>query len=1002
MTNKILDERYDYQRMILDNFKEKGFSIRKNDDIKTSVQRYALDKDLLMKFLFDTQPETMESLSKIYGIALEETILNSIDVEETKSKGSRLDVLKHGIEIANFKLTFLFTKPATSFNTEANELYEKNIFSVAEEVYVSEKERVDLVVFINGFAISAIELKSPVSGQNYKDAIKQFSDQRNPKTRSFLWKSGVLVCFAVDTDEVYMTTRLQKEKTFFMPFNKGRGEGIDTGKGNPLPPEGEFATDYMWKDIFTKETLMDIITKFMFIQITETKDYETDKVKRSETVIFPRYHQLDALRKILKDTKENGSAYNYLIQHSAGSGKTNTIAWLAHRLASLHNDENKVVFDNVIICTDRVVVDRQLQQAVKAIEHKSGMIEVMDKTCTSEDLANALKSNTKIIATTIQKFPYVVDQVKNLKSKTFAVIIDEAHSSTAGKNMAAVTKTLGNDDSSNIYDAEQMIEEEIMSHGKQPNISMFAFTATPKATTLALFGRKNEKGQLVPFHQYSMKQAIEEGYILDVLHNYVTYDTYFRLNKTIEDDPKMKTGNAKRQIARFIDLHEENIFQRIEIIIEHFREKVMSQLDGRAKAMVVTSSREAAIKYRQAFEKYVKEHHYENINALVAFSGKVSIDGNEYSESGINGFAENQLPSKFNTDEYNVLLVADKYQTGFDQPKLCAMYVLKSLKGVTAVQTLSRLNRICPPYDKKTFVLDFANTYEDITESFSKFYAGTILSSGLSPNAIYDIETKIDGYYIITNYDIDTFNKIFYGEKIGKEKKDYSADLLRLLKKAADEIKKFDDEKRKLCVMDIRHFIRFYDFLIQATSFKDEALHKKYTFFDSLYPMIKEDSTGPVFNLDGKLKATGFKQKKSSEHETSSISPNPVVKLPIADDIRLTPAKEEKLSDIIEEINSRFGTDFDSKVVMRTAYVIRDQMKKSDELKISAVNNTEEDFSLVYYDHIDDALTEGYSENKEFFSLLMKNEDLKRKVLGLFTEEIYNSLRKEESENVHS
>lgn len=1002
MANNILDERYKYQQKILDNFNEKGFTIRKNSDIKSSVQRYALDKDLLMKFLFDTQSETMESLSKIYGTALEETILNSIDVEETRSKGSRLDVLKHGIEIANFKLTFLYTKPATSFNTEANELYEKNIFSVAEEVYVSEKERVDLVVFINGFAISAIELKSPTSGQSYKHAIRQFSEERNPKTRMFLWRAGALVCFAVDTDEVYMTTKLQKEKTFFMPFNKGRGEGIDTGKGNPLPPPGEYATDYMWNDIFTKETLMDIITKFMFIQITETKDHETDKVKRSETVIFPRYHQLDALRKILKDTKEHGSAYNYLIQHSAGSGKTNTIAWLAHRLASLHNDDNKVVFDNVIICTDRVVVDRQLQQAVKAIEHKSGMIEVMDKTCTSFDLASALKSNTKIIATTIQKFPYVVDQVKNLKSKNFAVIIDEAHSSTAGKNMAAVTKTLGNDDSSNIYDAEQMIEEEIMSHGKQPNISMFAFTATPKATTLALFGRKNEKGQLVPFHQYSMKQAIEEGYILDVLHNYVTYDTYFRLNKTIEDDPKMKTGNAKRQIARFIDLHEENIFQRIEIIIEHFREKVMSQLDGRAKAMVVTSSREAAIKYRQAFEKYVKEHHYENINALVAFSGKVSIDGNEYSESGINGFAENQLPSKFNTDEYNVLLVADKYQTGFDQPKLCAMYVLKSLKGVTAVQTLSRLNRICPPYDKKTFVLDFANTYEDITESFSKFYAGTILSSGLSPNAIYDIETKIDGYYIITNYDIDTFNKIFYGEKIGKEKKDYSADLLRLLKKAADEIKKFDDEKRKLCVMDIRHFIRFYEFLIQATSFKDEALHKKYTFLDCLYPMIKEDSTGPIFNLDGKLKASGFKQKKSSEHEKSSISPNPVVKLPIADDIRLTPAKEEKLSEIIEEINSRFGTDFDSKVVMRTAYVIRDQMKKSDELKTSAVNNTEEDFSLVYYDHIDDALTEGYSENKEFFSLLMKNEDLKRKVLGLFTEEIYNSLRKEESENVHS
>lgn len=995
MANKILDERYDFQRMILDNLKEKGYITRKNADIKASVQRYALDKDVLMKFLNETQPETMEALSKIYKTALEETILNCIDVEETKSKGSRLDVLKHGIEIANYKLYFLFTKPATTFNKEANELYEKNVFSVAEEVDVSEKERVDLIIFINGFAISAIELKSPLSGQTYKHAIRQFREDRNPKTRMFLWKAGALVCFAVDTDEAYMTTRLKKEDTFFMPFNKGRGEGIDTGKGNPLPPPGEFATDYMWNDIFTKETLMDIVTKFMYIQVTETKDNVTEKIKRSETVIFPRYHQLDALRKIIQDTKEHGTSNNYLIQHSAGSGKTNTIAWLSHRLASLHNDDNKVIFDNVIICTDRVVVDRQLQQAVMGIEHKSGMIAVMDKKCTSADLANALNGNTKIIATTIQKFPYVVDQVKSLNDKSFAVIIDEAHSSTAGKNMAAVSKTLGNEDTEN-YDAEQMIEDEIMAHGKQANVSMFAFTATPKATTLALFGRTNEKGQKVPFHQYSMKQAIEEGYILDVLQNYVTYDTFFQVNKIIEEDPEMKTGNAKRQIARFIDLHEENISQRIEIIIEHFREKVVSQLGGKAKAMVVTASREAAVKYSQAFKKYVNDHHYENISALVAFSGKVEIKGKEFTEAGINAFAENQLPSKFNTEEYNVLLVADKYQTGFDQPKLCAMYVLKTLKGVTAVQTLSRLNRICPPYDKKTFVLDFANTYEDITESFSKFYAGTILSSGLSPNAIYDIEAKIDSYSLALNYDIDIFNQILYGEKQNKEKKkkDYSTDLTRLLKKSVAVIDTFDEEKRKQCIVDIRHFIRFYEFLIQATSFKDVELHKKYTYFDCLYPMIKEDSTGTGFNLDGKLKASGFKQNKSSEHNTSSITPNPVVKLPVAEDIKLTPAKEEKLSEIIEEINARFGTNFDSDVVMRTAYVIRDQMKKSDELKTSAQNNTEKDFSLVYYDHIDDALTEGYSENKEFFSLLMKNDDLKKKVLGIFAEEIYNSLRR--------
>lgn len=995
MVKNILNERYDYQQQILSIFKDNGYQIRKNKDLQESVQRYAIDREVLFKFLYNTQPEKMESLEKIYHSTLEETILNAIDVAETKKGGSRLNVLKHGIEIASYKLDFLFTKPATTFNKQANELYEKNVFSVAEEVYVSVKERVDLVVFINGFAVSTIELKSPTSKKNYKDAIAQYKKERNPKTRIFLWKAGALVFFAVDTFEAYMTTRLKKDETFFMPFNKGCGEGINTGKGNPIPPANEYATDYMWNDIFTKETLMDVITKFMYIQVDEKKDNATYKNKCSETVIFPRYHQLDALRKIIADVKVNRSSQNYLIQHSAGSGKTNTIAWLAYRLSSLHSDDNRIIYNNVIICTDRVVVDRQLQQAVLGIEHKSGVVAVMDKNCTSDDLAKSLDGNTKIIATTIQKFPYIVEKVKSLKDKSFAVIIDEAHSSTAGKNMAAVTQTLGSDDEDEINnDVDQMIEKEIMSHGKQPNVSMFAFTATPKATTLALFGRENSKGQKVPFHQYSMKQAIEEGYILDVLQNYVTYDTYFHLNKTIAEDPKMKSGNAKKQIARFIDLHEENISQRVEIIIEHFKEKVMSELGGKAKAMVVTSSREAAVKYRQAFEKYVTKHGYQDIHALVAFSGKVTIRGKEYSESGINGFSENVLSDRFNTDDYNVLLVADKYQIGFDQPKLCAMYVLKKLKGVTAVQTLSRLNRICPPYEKHCFVLDFSNSYEDILESFSKFYSGTILSSGLTPNAIYDIEAKLDGYYLVLQYDVDLFNEILYGEKLKASKKNYAQSLLQILSKSVREIESLEDEKKKECIMDIRHFLRFYEFLIQATTFSDPELHKKYNYYSYLFPMIKDGVEDPSFSLEGKLKATNFKQKVSGEHTNTKVNPNPIVKLPVADSIKLAPTKEEKLSEIIEEINSRFGTNFDTDVAMRAAYVIRDQMKKSDDLRDSAKNNTEKDFSLVYFDHVDDALADGYAENKDFFSLLMKNEDLKKEVLGLFAEEIYNSLRK--------
>ena len=564
--------------------------------------------------------------------------------------------------MANHKLELMYTKPATTFNKELNRLYNQNRFTVSEEVWASDNERIDLVILLNGLAIIAFELKCNAAGQSYQDAIYQYRTQRNPKTRLFRWKSGVLVSFAMDLEQVYMTTKMDGKSTFFLPFNMGKGEGIDQGAGNQIY-EDKYSVYYMWEDILSKDTLLQIINKFMFIEVKEKKDPVTDKIKRKETVIFPRYHQLDCVCKVLAD---NGTSLNYLNQHSAGSGKTNSIAWLAHRLASLHDENNKIIFDNIIICTDRVVVDRQLQKAIMGIEHKDGMIRVMDDKCISQDLAIALEGNTKIIATTIQKFPYIVDTVKGLKNKKFGVIIDEAHSSTAGKNMAAITMTLGNGAEVN-YDAEDMIVDEISKNGKQPNVSMSAFTATPKPTTFQLFGREDIHGDKMAFHLYSMKQAIEEGFILDVLQNYVTIDTYFKLNKEIKDDPKMQTNDAKRQIARFIQLHEVNIGQRVEMIIEHFRTTVMPELDGHAKAMVVTESRAGAVKYRQAFEDYVTKKGYKDIKALVAFSGKVTVDDKEYTEVGMNGVAEKSLPDEFDKDNYQVLLVADKYQTGFDE-----------------------------------------------------------------------------------------------------------------------------------------------------------------------------------------------------------------------------------------------------------------------------------------------------------------------------------------------
>lgn len=867
--NRIESEK-DYQAELLGILRDQnGYTIRKATDFD---RRFAIDREMLFGFLNDTQPETMEKLRKIHKDRLEDTIVSFINAECTKKRGSLLEVLRHGVELSGHKLELMFTKPATTFNKDLMRKYEMNRFTVMEEVWANDKERIDVVIFLNGFAIISMELKCNYAGQSTDDAIYQYRMERDPKSRLFLFKAGTLVNFAMDLHEVYMTTKLDGEKTFFLPFNQGNGEGVNTGAGN-APCEDDYPVHYMWDDILTKDTILDLISKFIFIQTSEKENEKTGKVEVKESIIFPRYHQLDAVRKLLADVEENRTSLNYLIQHSAGSGKTNTIAWLAYRLATLHDADNKIIFDNVIIMTDRVVVDRQLQKAIMGMEHKSGLIRVMDEKCNSA------------------------------------------------------------------------------------------------------------------------KQAIEEGFILDVLQNYTTYKTFYQINKEIEEDPKMQTASAKRQIARFVELHETNIAQRIEVIVEHFRTTVMQELGGQAKAMVITASRQAAVKYCQAFEDYCSKKGYKGIRALVAFSGKVKLpdDDTEYTEPGINGIPEDRLTKEFDKDDYQVLLVANKYQTGFDQPKLCAMYVMKKLKGVNAVQTLSRLNRICPPFEKKTFILDFVNTYEDIIGAFAPYYTTTLLSNSVTPTAIYDLEAQIDAYAIIDPEDVDKVNEILYKEKVlapDKKKVNFCLD------KSQKLIEHYSIERQKEIVVDLRHFVRFYEFMIQVSSFEDIELHKKYNYIILLLSHINIKHSGPGFNLDGKIRATQFVQKKQDEHTKSDIVAKPVVKLPSAENFGLTPAKEERLSEIIAAINARTGKAYDSDVAVKAMLQIRDILMKSDKLKASAKNNTVKDFEFSYFDDIDDALIEGLEQNQDFFSLLLNDEEIKREVLGIFTEEIYNSLKK--------
>ena len=992
-----LKERKDYQAYILEMLETNNdYKIRSADDYDAG---YGMDVELLFDFLNDTQSEAMVKLEKLYRDKTRQTVLNYINNEINKKNRSLLDVLKHGVEFDNgVTLNLMYRKPANSFNPKAEELYNKNVLSVMEEVYHTEGERIDLVIFINGIAIFTFELKCNTSGQNYEDAIRQYKYERDFKTRLLKFKAGCLAHFAMDLNEVYMCTNLKGKSSFFLPFNKGCGEGINSGKGNPHNDDG-INVSYMWEDILKKDTVIYLIDKIIFLQKETKKNADTGKRETKETLIFPRYHQFNAVRKVVNDVIVNHSEKNYLIQHSAGSGKTNTIAWLAHRLASLHDAEDNVIFDTVCIITDRIVVDRQLQNAVLSLEHKAGLIKVMDDKCTSKDLAEALNGNTKIIVTTIHKFMYIHELVSDLKNKTFAVIIDEAHSSTAGSAMESVTYTLSEsrklsdatpaDVSEDELSMADVIEDEIARSGKQDNVSMIAFTATPKPTTLQLFGSLNEEGRKVAFDLYSMKQAIEEGFILDVLKNYVTYQTYYKINKAIEDDPELETIAAKRKIAKYIELHDTNIAQKVEIIIEHFKNHIMKELGGRAKAMVITSSRQAAVKYRNEFVNYVTKHGYTGIHALVAFSGKVSLDGNEYTEAVMNGVSEGDLPEAFDSNDYQVLLVANKYQTGFDQPKLCAMYVDKRLRNVSAVQTLSRLNRICAPFDKKTFVLDFKNEYDDIQKAFSPFYTETILNETITPSDIRAVEAQVDQYNFLDIDDIESFNEYLYQEKRTANDK---AKMWSLLDKSLQIINKFGPLEKMEIRSTIKRFIRFYSFLIQATCYENVDLHKKYNFLSYLVKEIEIGGGGNDFDIADKITASNFKQKKTGE-QTREIESKPEVDLPKPNEVFFDEAAKKKLSEIIDEINAAYNKNFDVDVASKSALQMRDLLLKNGHLRDSARNNSLKDFRFAYFDAVQEALIEGYEQNQDFFALLLDNDEKKRELMQVFLEDVYKNLR---------
>lgn len=950
-------------------------------------KEYALDTKCLFDFLETTQEKSMNRLKDIYNTNYKSKIIENLD-RQLRARGS-IDVLKHGIKDYGVKLDLAYFKPPTDLNPDQFILYQQNILSVTEELNYEGDKRIDLVIFLNGIPIITMELKNPFTNQNYKNAIKQYKYYRSNKEQLFRFKERAIVNFAMDTDEVYMTTKLAGEKTFFLPFNKG-----NKGRAGNPPVEGKLRTHYLWEEILQKDSLLEIIQKFTYVERKEEVLENGDTVTK-ETVIFPRYHQLDVVRKVLHHVKNNGAGHKYLIQHSAGSGKTNSITWLAHRLASLHDKDNNVIFNGVIVVTDRRVLDKQLQDSIYQLEHKIGLVAKIDKD--SHQLAEEIKKGTKIIISTIQKFPYILDQIGGTKDKKYAIVIDEAHSSTSGRNMMALKESLSLEEAAELaqkeeeesIDAEDKINKELENFVDDSNVSFFAFTATPKGSTLRLFGSQGEDGKYYPFHIYSMRQAIEEGFILDVLQNYMTYKMYYKVAKKIKDDPSFEKSKATKAIARFVSLHPHNIAQKTEVMVEHFRNSTIKKIGGKAKAMVVTSSRKHAVRYKLAFDKYIKEKGYTDLKTLVAFSQTVKDEGVEYTESKMNdGLRESQLPSEFDKDESKILIVADKYQTGFDQPKLHTMFVDKKLSGVKAVQTLSRLNRIYPGKED-TFILDFVNDPEDIKEAFLPFYEVTVLDNDIEPNEIYTVYNKILDRQVINKEDVIKFTDLFYKDNLTARDKSI---MESYVDNTVERINDFSREEKIEYRSLLKKFINLYNLIIQIVPFVDTELHRFSIYLRYVIKKIDIETTGGVditdkvilqyYKLENKGKETIYLEDEESIGVNIRVSGGGTVK----------EEETDLLSNIINRLNDKFGTNFSESEKLAVEQ-IRNNLKNDEDLKLKAMVNSYEVFKHAFEPTFTDRVIAEYNKNTDFYGRILQDESFRNNLMEMLMFDIYTSFR---------
>lgn len=954
-------------------------------------KKLALDSELMLDFLRESQAEKFTRYQERFGDDAETKLLARLD-DEISSRGV-LDVLRNGFEDRGTKFDMAYFQSDASFNAEIERLYESNILSVIRQLKYSEKNEnsIDMVLFVNGLPIFTIELKNQMTKQNVQNSIGQYKTDRDPKEK-LLSNMRCLVHFAVDTDLVYMTTKLARHRTFFLPFNQGNHDGA----GNPINPDGH-RTHYMWEDIWTRESVMEIISKFMTTDTKETENrYGKTVIERA--YLFPRYHQRNAVRRLVASSRVHGAGNNYLIQHSAGSGKSNTIAWVAHRLSELY-DENgeQKVFDSIIVITDRRALDKQLRDTVEQFAQVRGVVKKIEEG--SEQLRKALEDGEKIITTTLQKFPFILEEIGELPGKKFALIIDEAHSSQSGEGSKAVRKALNAnslddaarvDDDSRDHDDQDIVNKLAAADqrarlGHSSSLSIFAFTATPKSKTLEIFGEKQADGSYAPFSLYTMRQAIEEGFILDVLQNYTTYRSYFELVKTWkQDDKEYEKKKAQRLLFGYVDKHQHAIDLKTKTMVEHFHGHIEHLINGKAKAMIVTKSRLHAVRYKQAFDAYLRETGL-NYRAVVAFSGTVIDNGQEYTEGSMNGFAEKQTVNEFTKPESKFLIVASKYQTGFDQPLLACMYVDKKLGGVNAVQTLSRLNRMAPNKDE-TFVLDFVNETDDIVDSFQPYYTTTILSEGTDQNLLYDLKRDIMAFKAFSTDEVEGFASEYFLNATHEK-------LNRSLDAVVDRVQEHMPEESKEFKSKINDYIKRYGFVSQILLFEDTFFEKLYVFLKFLKRKLPIEKDEMPIEILKQVNINSLKVvKKGTMNINLANEPGLLDPLGGASMTGIDLPEMELLSRIVKDVNEKYGTNFTD-----NDRVIADKLSKKlmeDTNLEGSINNNARDIAKVKFDELfEKELVQMVNNHFDFYQKVNDDQDTRSYLKDRIFDMVYRKIK---------